>query len=162
MSNGSRSSELHRALLESSVLLVTLLFVIASIRNESAQFLGGLATFSIPFVVTMMLSVLLMKGEDSSFGLNGRVERGLGMLEFLAFFAGLLLLLAMFMNWTAGIPGALQGMGYLIAAMAILALLYATFPSRPVRATLPSQDVKVTATVTGTRKKRRRTRPPTT
>ena len=102
MSNSEGSQASHRALLESSVLLVTLLFVIASIRKESADqaLIGGLAMLAVPFVVTMMSSVFLMMGESGDTA--GRTTRALGMLEFTSFFAGLTLLLAMFFFWAKG------------------------------------------------------------
>jgi hypothetical protein len=46
--------------LECSVLLVTLLFVIAGVVPESKSFMIGLAFVSIPFVFTMISSLFLM------------------------------------------------------------------------------------------------------
>jgi len=105
----SSERTVHRALLESSVLLVTLLFVIAGIMPESRSFVISLAFVSIPFVLTMMFSFFLMLelAGVEGFSMGARQKRLTLGVEIYSFILGLILLLIMFVEWNLGVSGGL-------------------------------------------------------
>jgi hypothetical protein len=120
----SGEGAVHRALLESSVLLVTLLFIIAEILRESRFFLVAIALVSIPFVFTMICSVFLMLSLSGTegFGMGPIAMRWFRRCEVGAFVIGLTFLLATFIMWNLQVPG-----GPL--SVLIIALLTAGLPT---------------------------------
>lgn len=95
--------------MESSVLLVTLLFVIAGIVPGSKSFIISLAFVSIPFVLTMMFSFLLMleSAGVEGFSMGARQKRWTLGVEVYSFTVGLALLLFTFIEWNLQVSGGL-------------------------------------------------------